>query len=90
METQGCSGRKGPGEGAVASGPRGPWARVPETPRPSEVLADLAAVLAEGRRAREAAERRMAEDPPESLDDILAPYRPRGITVLRLSPDLPS
>ncbi len=58
-----------------------------DPPRAADLLADLLATVAEGRRAREAAERRMAEDPPETLEEILAPYGPRKIPVLRLVPD---
>ncbi len=38
------------------------------------VLADLLATLEEARRAREELERRLAEEPPEDLDAILAGY----------------
>lgn len=49
----------------------GPDQERPSPRRAPDALADLLATLAEGRRAREAAERRMAEEPAEVLEDIL-------------------
>ena len=46
------------------------------------VMADLFRTLAEARRGRDEAERRLAEGPLETLDDILAGYPARPAAVL--------
>jgi len=55
----------------------------PSQARALGAMADLLHTLAAARRARDDADRRLAGEPLETPDDLLAGYRPCDVTILR-------